>query len=526
MKAQTLICIIVAITFVLVALLFLYIQASSARPRIIPEQNEFHEIDAISENLITTLKINPINPNMIYAGTDRFLYLSQDNGVNWQVVTSVKAYINCIYYDKSNNIYAGTDKGLFCKISSAEHWGLIYSGKEGKGENVLAIGEAGNRILIGTQSGLYDSADFGKTWRNVTSLGSLQVSALSEPIDRVIYAANESGLYKSDVLLNSWEKIYYIRNLDADETEEDESDTSSDLINSIISSSNRQALYFATKKGVFHSDAKAESWQRLPRQGLLSRAINKLILSSDNELFAATANGLFKLNFKNNIWEKIYKGLDNDSINDIAINQSNGDVFVATSHGLFKSSIKSLADSNQKLRVLLKNFADEPTILEVQNQAIEYAEVHPEKINNWRRKVSKKALMPKLTLDADRYVTDLYHWDAGQTPDAILKGDDTVSWGVSLSWDFGDLIWNSDQTAIDTRSRLMVQLRQDILDEVNRLYFERRRLQITLLKSPPEDELKKIEKELRIEELTADLDALTGGYFSREKTAKASRLNS
>jgi hypothetical protein len=61
----------------------------------------------------------------------------------------------------------------------------------------------------------------------------------------------------------------------------------------------------------------------------------------------------------------------------------------------------------------------------------------------------------------------------------------------------------------------MVQLRDDILDEVTKLYFERRRTQIELLTQPPKNEKSKIEKELRLQELTASIDALTGGYLSK-----------
>ncbi|MCX5687130.1 MAG: hypothetical protein NTV71_00550, partial [Candidatus Omnitrophica bacterium] len=78
-----------------------------------------------------------------------------------------------------------------------------------------------------------------------------------------------------------------------------------------------------------------------------------------------------------------------------------------------------------------------------------------------------------------------------------------------------ELIWNNDQTSIDTRSKLMVELRDDIMNEVTRTYFERRRLQIDLLTFPPKDLKLSLEKELRLQELTADIDALTGNYFSR-----------
>jgi hypothetical protein len=69
----------------------------------------------------------------------------------------------------------------------------------------------------------------------------------------------------------------------------------------------------------------------------------------------------------------------------------------------------------------------------------------------------------------------------------------------------------------------MVQLRDDVLNEVTRLYFERKRLQAELLHSPPQGVMEKVEKELRLQELTADIDAITGFYLSmRLERAKAS----
>lgn len=63
----------------------------------------------------------------------------------------------------------------------------------------------------------------------------------------------------------------------------------------------------------------------------------------------------------------------------------------------------------------------------------------------------------------------------------------------------------------------MVELRNDILDEVNKLYLERLRVKMEPEELRIEDKRKRMEKELRFKELTASLDGLTGGYFSRNK---------
>lgn len=511
---------------VLAILSLVVLQNLNAYPKIPTQRTEFQKIVGINESLITAIKNNPSNPEQIYVGTNKFLYSSDDNTRTWQVISAIKAYINCIEIDDDENVYAGTDKGLFQKLNSETHWKLIYSGKEGKAKNVLSAIKTNKKLLIGTEDGLFISKDNGITWDRVSAFDNLRVNALlgiSED-SNVVYAATEKGLFRSAADLNSWERVFGVRNQEVDEIinsediegqEYDELNMSSDRISSIVFSPIRKTIYIGTQNGVFQSTPDSNNWIRLSTQGLLSKVINSLTISLDDVLHAATDNGLFEFNPNNEYWEQIYKGLSSSEINDIEISPDNKIIFVATSRGLYKSNFKNTTYKNESLTAILQNFSSEPTISDVQNQAIIYGEVHPDKINSWRKLAATKALLPKFTADADRYATDLIHWDSGANPDVLLKGKDTIQWGVSLTWDFGNLVWNSDQTSIDTRSRLMVQLRQDILDEVNRIYFERRRMQLALIKSPPEDEIQKMEKELRIEELTADLDALTGGYFSR-----------
>jgi hypothetical protein len=167
---------------------------------------------------------------------------------------------------------------------------------------------------------------------------------------------------------------------------------------------------------------------------------------------------------------------------------------------------------------LLANFGHEPTIAEVRDATIRYAEVHPDKIRRWRRRATLQALLPTVQVDLDRD-KKLSITSRGSTTDPatdrfLTYEDPSRSLDVSVSWDLGELIWNPDHTSIDVRSKLMVQLRDDLVDEVTRTYFERRRLQVLSLTHPPGDAQKLLEQELRIQELTALMDGLTGGYFS------------
>ena len=66
----------------------------------------------------------------------------------------------------------------------------------------------------------------------------------------------------------------------------------------------------------------------------------------------------------------------------------------------------------------------------------------------------------------------------------------------------------------------MVELREEVLDQATRVYFERRRLQAELLNQndAPVDSM--IDGQMRLAELTAVLDAFTGGGFSKAGAGK------
>ena len=164
-----------------------------------------------------------------------------------------------------------------------------------------------------------------------------------------------------------------------------------------------------------------------------------------------------------------------------------------------------------------KKQLDEPTILELQRAAIKYAEVNPDKITNWRRQAALKALLPDISVgyDQDIYTTIASSSSNGKTYFWQGPDDGSHGWDVSASWDLGDLVYNSAQTSIDSRSKLMVQLRNDILEDLNTAYFERKKLLRQIEKIPDSDSASYQERELRIEELTATIDGLTGGYLSR-----------
>jgi len=62
---------------------------------------------------------------------------------------------------------------------------------------------------------------------------------------------------------------------------------------------------------------------------------------------------------------------------------------------------------------------------------------------------------------------------------------------------------------------LMAAVRREIETLVIRLYFERRRLKAEAFSAEPGDVGPVLAREIRMQEIEAELDALTGGAFTR-----------
>jgi len=496
----------------------LILLASFGLPEIISAETIWVNIAGIKESDIKELSIKD---GQIYAASEKKLYKSEDNGKTWQIVFSIKGDDNAINFIENSDkgIFVCTNRGVYTSADGLSNWKRIFKGVGAEENSVRHIAFLKDEIYLGTKNGLFISKDNTSSWqKDPGEAGGLDIRWIAFLKEDKFLAA-ETGVYKKTV--NGWKRVFVI---DSEEIDYDPSEIDADgttvvsikPVNSIFIV--EEIIYLASDSGIFISRDRGESWERFIDTGLLSQKVKRLLFK--NSLYAATDKGVFMFLADENIWKAFYQGMPSNKVNTIAAGFDNI-IWAATDKGLYVL----LQDTNNiemdtKAKDILHIFDNEPGIKDVQDAAIKYAEVHPDKIKRWREAVTKKALLPKISIGLDRYITDYWHWDSGTNPDTLQKGKDAVAWDVTMSWDMSELIWSDSQTSIDTRSRLMVQLRDDILDEVTRTYFERRRLQIEMYLAPPLDIKSRVEKELRIEELTADLDGLTGGYFSNPSESK------
>lgn len=490
-------------------------------------QCQWQQLSSAPVSPVKSILLWKNDPSVILAGTDKAIYKSVDGGKNWRMALVLPGPDNsvnnfCFSYQDARRIWAATSNGLYYSGDSGNSWRRVFKGRNYLERQCSAVLGLEAKVLLGTASGLFESRDLGRTWQKSSAVKSnSNITALvnSEAEPQTVYMACSEGILKSIDSAKSWEKVYVTigkeEALDQEEIEEADVERACGIRHLVVSPKSPQCLAASTTAGVAVSINAGMAWDFLDDYGLLEKDVYYLAYSQQNNPVAIISSGAFE--HRQDRWRELTLDLLSTKIYEIRFD-NNGNIFAACKEGLFRGTFS--APQNLYSGLIQSNeFKDEPDIEDVQKAAIKYAEVQPEKIKNWRKAAAKKAILPRITTSVGRNVTDLWHWETGSSTkngdDVLVKGSPAIEWDISMSWDLSELIWNDAQASIDVRSRLMVELRNDILDEVTKLYFERQRVKLELENLPIEDRRRRLDKEIKLKELTANLDALTGGYFSK-----------
>lgn len=489
---------------------------------------EWQDIGTAIQDVRSVL-LTPDNPNIIFIGSNQGVFKTEDAGQTWKNVLSVRGQnhvVNFLLFGQrdKNCLYAAGGNGLFYSDNQGKNWNRMFRGKDYLENECTTLGVLSSGIYLGTKAGLFVSKDNGRFWhKEAGKIGKSHILAIAYDLKEpnYIYIACVDGVFKTQDAGKSWERIFITHPVENDNDKDEANDDQdkeelfSDIRYISIDPNNSNYVYIATGKGIYKSQDRGKTWDLLTDYGLLNRDVKFLLISLKSTIYAVTKSGVFI--FGNDRWRELSLDLVSEDIRFLAQDNS-GNLYAACSNGLFKASLNKIEDN--KDNIALFYFNNEPSIYEVQRAAIEYAEVDPEKIKQWRSQAAKKALLPQVSVGIDRNTTDLWHWEGGSTTkiedDILRRGRDCIDWDVTVNWDLSELIWSDDQTSIDVRSRLMVELRDDILDEITKLYFERIRTKMELDNVSIEDRKKRFDNELKLQELTASIDALTGGYFSQQ----------
>ncbi len=478
---------------------------------IVSGAQDFVRVDGVDDNLYS-VEVSPVDKNIWAVGSENAIFLSRDGGKSLNkvfVIKSDNSKVNDILFDKENKnrIYFATGAGLYITEDLGDSFERIFSEyKEESYVGVLSVYKKDNVVYLGTEQGLYKSGEDVYDFKRIISVS--QEAIVNDIIegfqDRLIMATSQGVFISSGSEQNDFKRTFVSRDYKDGQIRNQPLSLVQDQVD-------LRRVYLGTSQGVFLSEDNGESWQKIEVFGLSGLSIKdiKVNRAKYSELFLGTDNGLYLLDIDENKLDDVSRQSLYYTVRDIYVDQQ-GIVLVAADRGFYVKGV--IFDDKDNLNRVKRYFKCEPTYMQVQEAALRYNEVHPKQIKRWRNSLKYRALFPTLKLDYDKTI---YGTAGGATYDgkAFVGPRD---WGASLSWDMGDLVWNSYQDDIDTKSRLKTQTRIDILDDLRRIYFERKKVKLNLINNKSLSEAEYLKKELYLEELTAALDSYTGGYFSRE----------
>jgi len=485
---------------------------------------------------LTCLTIHPLDPTKFLVASEHKIF-ETGAGNSWQPLWSqadAKAPIKRLFSFAvlPDIVFAITDRGVFMGNLKDRSWRAVY---KDSGKNPLSFAvhpKDPNRWLLGTQKGLLETRDAGRTWSpSAIFRSSGPIPLLLYDRDR-LFLADDKTLYLALPESSAHSVLDLSRNAPESPAPEAESPGTLEeplsydlkIRDLIISKRNPQEVFLATTTGVFQSFDGGHRWDPLPRSGLQSTVVLQLAYSEKKEcLYAATPRGVYAYDARTKKWTGLFEGLAKDRAQGLAVlNEEKliaitGDGFVQYPLETFVPeagpSLTLYQPSEETLVLFKELLALEPSAREIHKRVIRYADVGNGKINRWHALSRLAGALPSFSFGKSLDRSPSISTYSGK----YITGpeDRSKSWDADVSWDFGDVLYSSDQTSIDSREKMMVELRNDLLSEATRIYYERRRLQIDLVFTPPASEQEQLENLLRMDELTALLDGMTDGFFTK-----------
>ena len=167
--------------------------------------------------------------------------------------------------------------------------------------------------------------------------------------------------------------------------------------------------------------------------------------------------------------------------------------------------------------------AADPPVDALRTAASALALTEPDRAHSLVTRARLAGWLPELRARVDRRFARAESVDLGSstaTPLAPvgIDSDNDVRYELRATWDLSRLVFNPDEIGAQFQALRTADARREIESLVIRLYFDRRRLKAELGTADATATgmpLSGVRLELRVAEIEAELDALTGGAFTR-----------
>lgn len=475
--------------------------------------------------------------NTIFIGTGNGVLLSKDFGKSWNDFSTDdlkkdlngNSRINWITIDK-DKIYIATSFGAYVSKIKKPKWEKVFEDTKTESQEVNSITIDDEKIYLCTNDGLWIKENSELKRLNTGLEPNIETgnyeAFYTTRINGELYIGTSNGIYKFDPENNFWSDI---------------SSGIEKLPNKILNakhltSDKENNLIVSCSTGIYK--LVNEQWERIshnlePNNDGFNEAF--YLLKYDEKIYAGTATGVYLLN--KDSAESISFGIrtkeNNKNVYSLSI--LNNIIYAATDEGLFSYSLSTYTAPLVLKGEIEKTFTNlvelEPSAIEVQKQAIKFSSLPTNKdFKRYQMQARIRNIIPRVGIDINDTNSNLnyYEFQNGIASDISLNNKYNADKTNKLQKDGRrykqlSILWNTDQFIYDdeinnilSQARLTANIKENILDDVTRIYYKRKNLQLENIISPEINSEKKLKRELEVAELTSQIDSRTGGWFSKE----------
>lgn len=243
---------------------------------------------------VESIAIDPVNPEVIYAGTWHLPWKTEDGGKTWHnikkgVIDDSDVFSIVIDPSQPANLFISACSGIYRSESAGELFrkiqGIPYSARRTR---MLQMDPSDHNVVYaGTTEGLWKTSDAGATWKHMTGSNIVINDVLIDPRrpSRVLLATDRGGVLASDdggVTFTASNRGFTHRQAAA-----------------LLVDRNDSTLYAGVLNdkefgGVFISRDSGQTWKQTS-DGLDGRDVFVLRQAADGSLVAGTDRGVFAL---------------------------------------------------------------------------------------------------------------------------------------------------------------------------------------------------------------------------------------
>lgn len=264
--------------------------------QISPEgSKEIHEVESLA--------VDPVNPEIVYAGTWHLPWKTSDGGKNWHnikkgVIDDSDVFSIIIDPEKPRVVYASACSGIYKSDTGGELFRKIHGIPATARRTRVLRQDPVHRATVyaGTTEGLYKTTDGGRTFKRMTGPEMIVNDVLVDPSnpERVLLATDRGGVLASG---------------DGGATFAQENRGISERkVGALLVDRAHPGRLFAgvvndkTFGSVFVSDDAGVQWKQVA-EGLEGRDVFALAQSPEGEVVAGTSSGIFALDAEDARWQ-------------------------------------------------------------------------------------------------------------------------------------------------------------------------------------------------------------------------------